>query len=110
MGYKYRLLRLLAPSKEAFALRDDDEFDEAYVAGLEEIGVEKIAASLRRISDEHGSKPLALLCYEDVHAGQACHRRTLARWIEEKTGQGVPELVSGMVSPKPHVPMQGRLF
>lgn len=107
--YRYRLLRLLAPSREAFALRNDNEFDQAYVAGLKAIGIEKIATVLRHLSEEHGGKPLVLLCYEDVHAGQACHRRTLARWIEEKTDQEVPELVPGMIATTPRA-AEPRLF
>ncbi len=93
--YPYRLARLLAPSRETFALRDDEAFEESYLAGLEEIGPEKIAAVLTKISDEVGGRPLALLCYEDVHAGQVCHRRMFAAWWEEQTGQVVKELGSG---------------
>jgi Protein of unknown function, DUF488 len=84
VSYRYKLLRLLAPSREAFEIRGDNEFDEVYVAGLEEIGMEKIAATLVRISEQHDGKPLALLCFEPV--GEPCHRRVLAGWIERHLG------------------------
>ncbi len=104
LPYRYRMLRLLAPSKETFALRGEKEFHKAYVAGLEEIGVERIAETLRRISYEQGGKPLSLLCYEDVHTGEDCHRRMFADWWRQQAGQDVPELVAGVeVKPRPLV-------
>lgn len=94
VAYKYRMARLLAPSRETFALRSDEAFERSYLAGLEEIAVEKITDLLTKISDEEGGRALALLCYEDVHAGQVCHRRMFAQWFEGKTGIMVPELQS----------------
>jgi hypothetical protein len=90
--YRYRLARLLAPSRTTFALRDDEVFERSYVAGLEEIGVDRIADLLRKISAEEGGKNLCLLCYENVHNGEVCHRRMFARWFEARTGIAVPEL------------------
>lgn len=89
--YRFRVAWLLALSREAFALRDDNEFDKAYIAGLEEISLEKISATLGRISEQHNGKPLVLCCYESV--GDPCHRRTFARWWQERTSQEVPELL-----------------
>ncbi len=109
LPYRYRLLRLLAPSRETFALQDLKEFEQAYLAGLEEIGSKKIARALRKISDGHGGRPLALLCYENIHAGETCHRRMFADWWKEQTGQEVPEL-DGRVEIKPRTLMQEMLF
>lgn len=88
--YRYRQARLLAPSRETFAIRSDEEFERAYVAGLEEIGAQKIADLLLRISREEGGKPLALLCFERDR--KDCHRGQFARWFRIKTGQEVPEM------------------
>ena len=87
--YRYRLARVLAPSRKTFALRDDAAFEESYLVGLEGIGVDRIGAVLRKIGDEEGGDPLALLCFEDVHAGQVCHRRMFARWWQARTRQEV---------------------
>jgi hypothetical protein len=73
-------------------IKSDERFEKVYVAQLERLGVERIADLLQAISDEEGGKDLALLCYEDVHAREVCHRRMFARWWTEQTGQEVPEL------------------
>ena len=109
LPYRYKLLRLLAPTREAFALQDLEEFEQSYLAGLEEIGAEKIAWALRKISDEHGSRPLALLCYENIHAGETCHRRIFADWWKQQTGQEVSEL-DGRVEVKTRTLRQEMLF
>ncbi len=90
--YRYRLAQLLAPSRETFALKSDEAFEESYVDGLEEIGVDRITDLLTKISAEEGGRDLCLLCYEDVHAGQVCHRRMFAEWWQSRTGQEVEEL------------------
>ncbi len=90
--YRYHLLRLLAPSREAFETEDDQEFERVYLGQLEKLGVDRIANQLGRISHEHDGKPLALLCFENVLKGEACHRRAFADWWKEQTGQDVPEL------------------
>jgi len=107
LPYRYRVLGLLVPSKEAFTLQDWQEFERAYRAGLEEVGVERIVSELRRINYEHGGKPLVCLCWEPP--GQFCHRRVFARWIEEHTGVGVSELRIGM-APRLLPPNQEKLF
>lgn len=107
--YRYRKLWDLAPSRETFAIEDPGAAEESYRAGLEEIGVERIEGELRRLSSEHGGLPLVLLCHEDVHAGQDCHRRWFARWYEQQTGTPVPELAAGMLAEAPEV-QQPRLL
>lgn len=90
LPYSYRMARLLAPSRQTFELRSDDAFERAYLAELEEAGVEKIGAMLGKISDEEGGGPLVLLCYEKDR--NDCHRAMFAAWWQERTGQRVEEL------------------
>jgi len=107
--YTYRLARLLAPSRETFALRNDAAFEQSYLFGLEEIGVDRIADLLTKISAEEGSMPLALLCYEADPAD--CHRSMFAHWWFEQTGQVVEELQRcGSSQAKPRRAAQERLF
>jgi uncharacterized protein YeaO (DUF488 family) len=104
--YRYKLLRLLAPSREAFGISEPQEFERAYKAELEKIGLERIVSELWRISEEHGGRPLVMLCWE--RPGEFCHRRVLADWIEKNVGVEVPELVPGMIQADD--PAQERLF
>jgi hypothetical protein len=98
LAYSYRTLQLLAPTRQAFGLKNPDEFAAAYTTGLVEIGLEVILGALKSISRDNGGKPLVLLCYEDVlpppHGkGNWCHRTIAARWLEQKVpGLVVPEL------------------
>ncbi len=92
LPYSYEEVRLLAPTPAIFRLRDDAEFERAYLDHLDRIGVERLRGAFDAISDKHGGRRLVLLCYEDVLAGQLCHRRMFARWWQEQTGQEVPEM------------------
>ncbi|MDP9437463.1 MAG: DUF488 domain-containing protein, partial [Actinomycetota bacterium] len=83
LPYRYRIVRELAPSREMFGL-EPREFEAAYKAGLEEIGLETIVERLEGISREAGGLPLVLLCFEP--AGLFCHRRTLAECLRAKIG------------------------
>jgi hypothetical protein len=51
-----------------------------------------IVASLADLARRHPSQALCVLCFEDVHAGEQCHRRWFASWFEERHGLVVPEL------------------
>jgi uncharacterized protein DUF488 len=109
VGFPYRRAMLLAPSRETFALRNDAAFEASYLAGLEEIGVERIADLLTKIGTEEGSRPLVLLCFE-VDAAD-CHRATFARWWAARTEQVVKELGRGCSpSRSSREDPQGRLF
>jgi hypothetical protein len=109
VGFRYRRAMLLAPSRETFALKDDGAFEASYLAGLEEIGVERIAELLAKIRAEEGSRPLVLLCFEADPLD--CHRATFARWWAARTGQEVKELGRGCgPSRSSRDDAQGRLF
>ncbi len=90
LPFRYRVARLLAPSRATFALEDDADFEREYLRELEEAGVEKIGDLLRRLSDEGGGQALVLLCHERDPA--ECHRSMFARWWQQQTGQVVEEL------------------
>ena len=91
-GFKYRLLRELAPDGSAWAAEDERDFTETYTAQLEQIGPEVIVGRLRRISEEAGGAALVLLCYEPD--GEFCHRHLLSAWLRER-GVEIRELVPG---------------
>jgi hypothetical protein len=97
----------LAPDDETWMLRGDQEgFKRSYLRQLEEIGAEEIIAHLAEIGN---GLPVVMLCWEDVHAGQVCHRRYVAEFIEDRTGIVVPELEPGMIPERPDSP-EPRLF
>jgi hypothetical protein len=113
--YRYRMCRLLAPSRDTFALESDEEFNHAYIAGLEAIGVERIRRALDAISGEEGGRVLCLLCWEPLTGPKAapCHRRTFGLWWFDQTGECVPELAADSATlplPLPRRQLQERLF
>jgi uncharacterized protein YeaO (DUF488 family) len=71
-------------------IADNDEFVRRYRERLDAIGAKGLHKRFAEISADHGDRGLVLLCFEKP--GQFCHRRVLAEWIEEQTGQVVPEL------------------
>lgn len=71
---------------------DGEQFVRAYRDQLERLDLDALLRRFQQIGEQHGRRRLVLLCYEDVHAGQLCHRRVAAEWLEEQTGQQVPEL------------------
>jgi hypothetical protein len=79
---------------------EGEEFVQAYRARLDRIGAEAIRARFAEIialERQAGNvePALVLLCYEDVLAGQGCHRRDFAQWYFEQTGVEIPELPAG---------------
>jgi hypothetical protein len=69
----------------------DEEFDVRYRARLDRLDLDALAAKFDSLSARHGGRRLVLLCFEDVHAGQSCHRRIFADYWTERTGIAVPE-------------------
>ena len=91
LSYSYEEIRLLAPTPRIFGLGGGD-FDHEYRKHLEKIGVERLETIFEEVAGRHDSGRLILLCFENVLAGETCHRRTFARWWEEQTGEAIPEL------------------
>lgn len=92
LAYDYDVVAELAPTAQIFKLKSDADFEYAYLAHLDRIGVERLRASFAEVSKRHGGLRLVFLCFEDVLAGQLCHRRMFARWWRDNTGEDVPEL------------------
>jgi hypothetical protein len=70
---------------------DDDTARAAYRNRLDD-HAEVILASLAEVARRHPGQPVVVLCFEDVHTGQDCHRRWFAEWFEERYGIAVAEL------------------
>lgn len=68
----------------------DAEFDVAYMADLDQIGVEAFRGQFEKIAARAGDGRLVLLCFEASRS--KCHRGAFARWWEERTGEVVREL------------------
>ncbi|MGA8724678.1 MAG: hypothetical protein WB565_06525 [Acidimicrobiales bacterium] len=95
LGYQLSAnLRVIAPTRALFSIKDSAQFDAAYRDNLASIGTEEIRRQFAAVSEAHEGKGLVLLCFEDVYdLGEfACHRRSFARWWEAETGQAVKEL------------------
>jgi hypothetical protein len=75
----YGLIKLAGP-----------EFEAAYRQRLDKFGVDALQARFEEVYTLRGL-PLLLLCFENVHGGQGCHRVTFAQWWHERTGQYVFE-------------------
>ena len=73
-------------------ISDMEIFKTQYTARLDEVGVDRIAAKLRRF--ESFGKPVVLLCYEDIRKGgdNWCHRTMFAEWWFKHTGEEIDEL------------------
>ena len=82
--------RIMAPYG---LLSDDLSTDEArrrYRRRLDD-RADPVMATLVAIATEHPGQRLVLLCFENVHAGEECHRRWLADWLADRYGIEVPE-------------------
>jgi Protein of unknown function, DUF488 len=69
-----------------------DEARARYVDRLDR-HAEEVVAELSAIARRHPGRVLCLLCFDDVHAGEVCHRRWFADWYEARYGIVVPEVV-----------------
>ncbi len=102
LPYQYRRVSELAPDDQAWAEQDPEAFRLSYLRQLGEIGADAILGRLERVS---GGLPVVCLCYEDVHAGESCHRRYLADFLRARAGLVVPEL-EGHLPRRPDAPQQ----
>lgn len=98
---------LLAPDYWMLKKPEDERithFEEWYRDKLDKRALE-IAATLTGISQTHGNRGVVLLCFENVHKGERCHRTMLAKWLQEQTGRSVAELEdSRSAEPIPTIP------
>ncbi len=92
-GFRYRVLRSLAPGDEAWSAGDRQGYEAAYIRQLEEIGAAAILSDLEHIA---GDRSAVLLCWERP-GDEFCHRWLLARYIEQEAGIVVPELQPRML-------------
>jgi hypothetical protein len=70
---------------------DADEARELYRQRLDR-HAESVISNLARLARQHPDQALCVLCFEDVLAGQPCHRRWFAEWFEERYRITVAEL------------------
>jgi len=71
-----------------FHIRNAAEFDRQFRARLDQIGVDALTRRFEAIA-QHGER-LVLLCFERA-GDESCHRRSFARWWQDRTGQTVRE-------------------
>ena len=74
---------------------EGDVFRKAYIAQLDKLDLDALRAQFEAIQKRHDGKRPVLLCFEDVHAGEFCHRRVFADWWKERTGRLVREVGAG---------------
>ena len=60
-------------------IEDDAEFERRYRTRLDRIGVDTLRRRFEQIFPTVGNSALCLLCFEDLSAGDNCHRRTSPR-------------------------------
>jgi hypothetical protein len=90
-GPELVVIRALAPFGIFGRGLTHDEARRRYLARLDR-QAETILAALTDVARKHPGRQLCVLCFEDVHAGQVCHRRWFAEWFEQRYGVQVPEV------------------
>jgi hypothetical protein len=88
MAAGYRLYRALAPG-EWFRTASTEEYLRLYHAEiLAPLDPGEVWADLHRLA---GGKVPVLVCYEQIDAGEWCHRGIIAKWFAETLGVDVGE-------------------
>jgi hypothetical protein len=92
----YGRMTSMAPNKAMFHLEPYEAFRVQFMVLLES-RLERIMFDLEEVRDHNPGKSVVLLCFEKLadeggDVGEWCHRRLVAEFIEQKTGQEVPEL------------------
>ena len=75
----------------------EDEFTRGYRERLDRLDLDALRAQFDWISKRNGHKRVVLLCFEDVRAGEHCHRRDFADFWFERRGERIPEVGGGGV-------------
>ncbi len=105
LPFAYRRLRELAPTDEVWREQNTARFEAAYVAQLEALGAQRIVEALERVG---GGRPVVCVCWERPHE-EFCHRWVLSRWLHERTGLEIGELMPGDLPQREDAP-EMRLF
>jgi hypothetical protein len=94
-GWKHgELIRASAitPSKRvAFGKMPESEAHVEFVGQLQQRSMETVLF-LGEVARRFPGQRLVVLCFENVIAGEVCHRRWFADWMEAEYGMTVPEL------------------
>lgn len=72
-------------------LLDEEVVRSQYLARLDD-HAEQIVTTLTAIARANLGRPLCVMCYERVDLGEACHRRWLAEWMQDRYEIEVPEV------------------
>ena len=72
-----------------------------YRENLKKMGINRITALLKKAQEQFPGKDIILCCWENVHKGEACHRRWLADWMNENGGQDLPEAPDSTMGNEP---------
>ena len=72
------------------ALPEVEQRQRAYEARLEDHTV-PLVRKLAELAGRFPGETLVLLCFDDVEAGEICHRRWFADWFQRRFGIEVPE-------------------
>lgn len=86
--------KLVTPTRELLAANlPKDAYEFSYRRMLNDTGIEAIRAELARLAAANGDSRLVLLCFDRMNKPENwCHRRMLAAYYLEQTGEAIPEL------------------
>jgi len=79
------------PSYSEFREEDDAVGEASYYARMDSDPATQLGR-LAQLVTNHAGRRLVLLCYENVHRGECCHRRWLAEWFWSRWQIEIPEL------------------
>lgn len=84
-------LKLITPYGLLDPAIDDATAERRYRSRLDD-RAGKVVAVLAGIARAHPGRSVVVLCFENVHAGDVCHRRWLAEWMADRFGIKVDEV------------------
>lgn len=98
--------RLVTPTRELLTQNlPKDAYEFSYRRILNGYGIDRIYSELAGLAARNGGARLVLLCFDRFDrlkpAEAWCHRRMLATWWLEQTGEEIPELGSQPTTPPP---------
>ncbi|MFJ7489706.1 hypothetical protein ACIQZB_00345 [Streptomyces sp. NPDC097727] len=86
--------KLITPTRELLAANlPEDAYEFSYRRILNGHGIDRIHAELATLAARTGGARLVLLCFDKMNKPENwCHRRMLAAYWLEQTGDEIPEL------------------